>query len=140
MNPEVQQILNEMGITPLDFQVIQTAPSFKEAQRLLEALKDKAKAGFKRLAFEYHPDRTGNDPAKTAKFKLAATVKDDVEKLQVNPPRPVMQVPFIQVIQIVYSQAQPFQRPTQTRTQTHRPNSWAATTMHPNGVGGGRGR
>lgn len=137
MNPEVQQILNEMGVLPIDFHSIRTAPTFAEAQRLLEVLKDKVKAGFKKLAFEYHPDRTGNDPVKTAKFKLANTVKNDVEKLTVGQqPRPVQQVPFVQV---VFVQTAYYPRPTTTsmpRTQ----NAWAATTMHPNGVGGGRGR
>jgi hypothetical protein len=133
-----------MGVVPLDFQSIQTAPSFEEAKRLLEVLKDKVKAGFKKLAFELHPDRTGNDPVKTAKFKLAANVKNDIEKLTVGQqPRP-MPVPFVQPIQVVvvtqyYSASGTVTTATggsPFRTQ----NAWAAAAMHPNGVGGRRGR
>jgi len=131
-----------MGITPQDFQAIQLAPSFEEAKKQLEALKTKVKAAFKKMAFELHPDRTGNDPAKTEKFKLVSKIKDDVEKLNVSPPqRPQpMAVPFVP-IQVVFVQTYPGTT-TASYAYSHarRQNSWAATTMHPNGVGGRRGR
>lgn len=146
MNPEVQQILREMGVLPQDFQGIQLAPSFEEAKRLLEVIKDKVKTGFKKLAFELHPDRTGNDPVKTAKFKLAANVKNDIEKLTVGQqprPRP-MPVPFVQPMQVVFVQFYTGGQTTTTSTAgpsyVRTQNAWAAATMHPNGVGGWRGR
>jgi len=146
VNPEIQQVLREMGVTQADFQAIQRAPTLAEAQRLLTVLKDKVKAGFKRLAFEYHPDRTGNDPVKTAKFKIAATLKDDVEKLQVKHQPPPQPVPFVQVVYVTHYYPQSTATTTSstftgsTYARARRQNPWAATTMHPSGVGGTRVR
>lgn len=148
MSPEVQQILREMGIQPVDFQVIQQAPSFEAAQRLLEVLKEKAKLGYRKLALLYHPDQNENlSPAEKArkveKFRLATAVKRDLDKLNVSRPQappPVMQVPFVQTVQVVYVHYYPSGGPTTSTTMPRTQNAWAATTMHPNGVGGGRGR
>jgi len=147
VDPEVQKLLGEMGVNPQDFHLIQRAPSFEDAQRQLEALKDKVKAGFKKLAFELHPDRTDNDPEKTRKFKLACAIKNDVDKLSVSVSRPAP-VPFIQVQTVNFQQVNIQQvvfvqyYATANAPRPARPpqNAWAAVTMQPGGVRTGRAR
>jgi hypothetical protein len=146
VDPEVQKLLGEMGVNPQDFQLIQQAPTFEDAKRQLEALKDKVKVGFKKLAFELHPDRTDNDPEKTRKFKLACAIKSDVDKLNVSMPQRQAPVPFVQHVnfqqvpiqQVVFVQYYA----TANAPRPARPpqNAWAAVTMQPNGVHNGRVR
>jgi len=92
----IQQAVQALGITPADFDAIRRA-SFPQAQDMLQALKDRAKKNYKRLVFELHPDRTGNDPGKTELFKILGQVITDIEKLQVQPPPPPPQFVRVQV-------------------------------------------
>lgn len=92
----IQQAVQALGITPADLDAIRLAP-FPQAQALLQSLKDRAKKNYRRLAFELHPDRTGNDPAKTELFKILGRVITDIEKLQVRPPPPPPQYVVRQV-------------------------------------------
>lgn len=133
MDPDTQRILREMGVLPQDFTALQQARTPEEATRLLEAIKEKVRVGFKRLAFELHPDRTGNDPEKTRRFKLVCALKSDIDKITVNStPRPPVAMRHVTVI---HYQVQPSVRPRHSgRTQ----NAWAATTLSPNGVRGSR--
>lgn len=81
--------MRELGIGPPDFQHIHQAPSYSEKCERLEALKKKAKAGFKKAALRLHPDIPENrTEEKTELFKLVSLVVDDIGNLHVRPPRP----------------------------------------------------
>lgn len=72
-----------MGLRPEDFQAVRLAPNPEEAGRLFANLKERFKAGFKKLAFELHPDRTGGDPQKTEDFKALIQLREGFDKFQV---------------------------------------------------------
>lgn len=96
---QIVRAMQLLQLTKDDFTSIERATSFVVGQQALEALKERAKKQFKKLAFELHPDRTNNDPAKTEDFKLISAAVDDLEKLQLRPPpppRPVM--PTIRIV------------------------------------------
>lgn len=97
--------LVELGVTPHAIHAIRMAP-FPKAVEMLKELKELAKRNYKRLAFELHPDRTGNDPDKSAKFAFVTTVWKEVEKMEVRQPPPPPQV-FMQVAQVVHFGQQP---------------------------------
>lgn len=87
-----------MGLTAEEFIEVREAPTLQERTRLLDALKAKAKKAYTRLAFQLHPDRTGNDPEKTALFRLLTQVKADIEALEparlpIPQPQPIVVVP-----------------------------------------------
>lgn len=72
-----------MGLRPEDFQAVRLAPSPEVAAKLLGDLKERFRSGFKKLAFELHPDRTGGDPQKTEDFKALIQLREGFERLQV---------------------------------------------------------
>lgn len=72
-----------MGLHPADFQDVRLAPNAEEAARRLEKLRARFRAGFKKLAFDLHPDRTGGDPQKTEDFKALIQLRDGFDKLRV---------------------------------------------------------
>jgi len=90
LDPRILAALQELGIqVPQDLNAIRSAPSFAEAQARLQALKERVNRNFRKLAFELHPDRTGNDPARTERFKALVQVKEDLDKLKLqHMPRP----------------------------------------------------
>ena len=99
--------MTELGIMPNELQSIQGLPLL-EGQRRLEEIKERVHKNYKRLAFELHPDRTGNDPAKTEHFKLVGAVKDDFDKLKLEarqvhhqPPPPPMNMQQVRVVRVV---------------------------------------
>jgi hypothetical protein len=104
----VVEILGLLGVNyPSDLQAIERMP-FEQGTKVLADLKERVRKGYKRLAFELHPDRTGNDPEKTERFKLLAQIRDRIEKItiqqrqpppqiQIRPPQPGQQVIFMRV-------------------------------------------
>jgi hypothetical protein len=97
---KLAEALRALGVMPHSLDAIRRAP-FSDAQRLMQELKDQAKKAYRKLSLELHPDRTGNDPEKTAQFTFLGNVLADIQKLEVRPPAPVMprvqfqvQVPF----------------------------------------------
>lgn len=96
--------LRELGIPPEDLQVLPRLP-FPQAQEKLRIMRQIARKNYKRLAFELHPDRTGNDPVKTEKFKLLGQILTDFDKIEVRPappppPMPVRQPMPVQWVQV----------------------------------------
>jgi hypothetical protein len=79
----VQQAFADLGVHPHDVEALSSLP-YEEARQRLVLLKDLARKNFRRMALELHPDRTGNDPEKTARFKLLSVIRDDLERVEVR--------------------------------------------------------
>jgi hypothetical protein len=104
--------LQALGVTPEDFNTVQRQPTYELACAKLEEVKEKVRKAYKRLAFELHPDRTGNDIEKTELFKAVGQVKADIESLNINPPRPPpMMAPMSVMIPVVVVQYHGVGRP-----------------------------
>ena len=85
-----QKLAAEMGVTEQRVTSIQAASSFEAARSRLAAFKADVKATYKKLAFQYHPDRNPGDAEAEAKFKGLGTVLQEVEKLEVQArPQPI---------------------------------------------------
>lgn len=103
--------LQELGVTPAALQAVRMAPPEK-AKLMLDELKAIAKARYRKLAFELHPDRTNGDPAKTEKFTFLSQVIKQIEAMEYRaapPPPPMMRAPQpgppvrqVQVRQVVF--------------------------------------
>ena len=74
-----------LGITETELKDLSKL-SFREAEALLQKLKLRAKKNYKRLAFELHPDRNGDDPEKTALYCLVTRVQQEFDKKEARPP------------------------------------------------------
>ena len=83
----VQDLLLSLGVQPAEIARLYTLPH-AEASRLLGVLKDRVRQNWRKLAFELHPDRTGNDPAKTERFRALLALKDKFEQMILPEPRP----------------------------------------------------
>ena len=69
------------GVTSAALHAIRTlAP--EQARLLIDEVKAIAKSRFRQLAKSLHPDVTGNDTAKTAKFSFLAIVMKEIEKME----------------------------------------------------------
>lgn len=84
MSNETYPYLEQLGVLPQDLQTLAQVPR-SEAVRLLEALKERVRRNWKRLAFQLHPDRTGNDPQKTAHFQRLTEVREKFEQVELLP-------------------------------------------------------
>lgn len=74
-----------------DFQACTTKPTIEEAQTALDALRARLKRRYRELALEWHPDRTGGDKEKAARFVAVAAVWADIERLKLTRrPQPVL--------------------------------------------------
>ena len=92
-----QDLLRQLGVEISDLERLHRVP-YEDAVKLLEALKERVRRNWKRLAFELHPDRTGGDPAKTQIFRDLTALRDRFEQMQAprnpEPVQPtVIQVP-----------------------------------------------
>lgn len=85
--------LEKMGVTPEDLGRLRTLP-YAEAVRFLGELKGRAKRGWKKLAFQLHPDRTGNAPESTLEFRELTAAREMFEGMEVRPPPPVRPPPI----------------------------------------------
>lgn len=92
---EVNQAFADLGLRREDFQAAQHAPTREAAQEMLAALKARVKRRYRELALELHPDKTGGDETKTARFRLLAQVWADVDNLKIGAPRTVISPPAV---------------------------------------------
>lgn len=95
----VAEMLRSLGVNyPADFRAIEQMP-FEQGVKALDELKERLRKNYRKLAFELHPDRTGNDPEKTERFKALAQLWGQIEKMTLRraAPRPPPQVVIIQV-------------------------------------------
>ena len=124
-------LLARLGVGPGDLQRVQQTP-FPQSVTLLDELKARVKASFKKLAFELHPDRTGNDPVKTQEFKGLAQVATDFEKLTVQPAPQRLPPPPQQTVAFVFVRQQvPTYNPSPFRTPSKTINHWHFVHMKP---------
>ena len=82
MRKEVKDRLAEMGVTEAKLRHAQAATTQEDGEQRLEDLKAVCKEGFRKLALELHPDVTGNDLEKTARFKRLKSVYESFQKAQ----------------------------------------------------------
>jgi hypothetical protein len=82
MRKEVKDRLAEMGVTERKLRHAQAATTQEAGEQRLEDLKAVCKEGFRKLALELHPDVTGNDPEKTARFKRLKSIYESFQKAQ----------------------------------------------------------
>ncbi len=89
-----------LGITPEELARIQATP-FPKSLELLTELQASVKKTYRRLAFELHPDRTGNDAAKADLFKTLTRVAQHFERITIAPPPPPPPPPVVTWIQAI---------------------------------------
>jgi len=125
------RLLARLGVGPGDLHRVQQTP-YPQSVVLMDDLKARVKASFKKLAFELHPDRTGNDPAKTEEFKGLAQVASDFEKFTVQPVRRPPPPPPQQTVSFVFVRQQvPAYNPSPFRTPSQTINHWHFVHMKP---------
>ena len=87
--------MTALNASPQRIQLLRTMP-FQQAVNALEAIKIEAHKLYKKMAFEWHPDRNPDDPSAEDRFKALGLVLADLEKLSVrSPPRPVRYVQYV---------------------------------------------
>jgi len=91
------RFLARLGVMPMDIERLRRTP-YAQAVSNLDALKATVKGNWKKLAFDLHPDRTGNDPVLTEEFKSLTEVKDAFLKIEVQAPQPVAPQQVHQVV------------------------------------------
>ena len=87
-DPRILEARAALGLTDEVLRAPLAQPSLDQARAALAELKVATKRRYRELALELHPDRTGNDAAKAARFAAIATVYADLEKLEVRAPPP----------------------------------------------------
>jgi len=123
------EVMTEMGASPQQLQQkVQRQPTLEKAREALSDLKEEAKKRYKKLAFQWHPDRNPDDPTATARFKLLGQVMEGLEKIELRPR------PTVHVVQF-YPQRSPFGG-TATSTSTSwwspvTPTSTSSVTSRP---------
>lgn len=93
---KVRQALEDLDVYPDDVAALAQLP-YEQARQGLIVLKERARANLRRLMLELHPNRTGNDPAKTARLLLLSAIRDELEKVEVRAaaPSPQFHVRFV---------------------------------------------
>lgn len=86
MDPQlVREIMVALDATPERIQKLCSLPYPKAVEGLV-IVKAEAHKKYKKLAFEWHPDRNPDDPKAEARFKALGAVLADLDKLQLRPP------------------------------------------------------
>ena len=88
----LEDLLLALGVQPAEIQRLYTLPH-DEASRHLGVLKERVRQNWRKLAFELHPDRTGNDPQKTERFRALLALKSKFEQMTLPEPRPARSEP-----------------------------------------------
>lgn len=89
--------MRELGLSPLDFRLVDEAPSYEEKCKRLEDLQKRAKRGFKEAALRLHSDIPENrTEEKGDLFKLVGQAIDDIANLRVRHSAPVRRVIIMQ--------------------------------------------
>ena len=137
--PVIVEVFRLFGVNfPADLQAIERLP-YNQGVKALASLKDRVRKGYKHLAFELHPDRTGDDPVKTEQFKLLAQVRDQVEKMELQPPSQVKAMPPPPAVVVHRTQTVSFRHPFVTMNITSTigavPTRTAGGAYRPGGPG-----
>jgi hypothetical protein len=127
------QALQDLGVTPDAIKTIRTAP-YDKAKILVEEIKVIAKSRYRQLVHQLHPDKTGGDAEKTARFTFLTLVFKQVQQMEPPPP------PFPQqVVVINFSSPPSAQAPRPRHVQVNfrapiSPTSGPPRVRPPNGV------
>jgi len=143
------EALRDLGVrVPEDFDQIQRAP-IAQARKMLADLKGRVKHAFKKFAVELHPDKTGDDPVKTERFKLLVQVREAFDQIDIQPrpmpmPMPVMhwRAPVVNVggfrpsttgptVTVTTYYVSPFDTGTGTGSVTGPTVAWRVAKMRP---------
>lgn len=89
---QTDALLMLLGVNPQEVARLPSVPH-EIGVRLLADLKERVRRNWRKLAFELHPDRTSNDPEKTATFRALLALKDKFEQLTLPEVRPVRPAP-----------------------------------------------
>lgn len=120
MDPRlIHQMRLELGVTFQHLQQIQHMPVYEMACEALENLKEVARVRYKKLAFEYHPDRNPGDASAEVKFKILGKLLEELKGLRLQKPAPVLHHTVV-----VAWQAGPVRSPV----TSYKPSSTTATT------------
>lgn len=141
----IENLLMQMGFCPEDFNSIRRSRTREEAVQRLNSLKERFKSALKKKVPELHPDRTGDNPEKTAQLRLLLDFARELEETKI--PQVVTQ--RVVVHEVTFHNPIPQTRrrgtwaglPDEIRTKVT--SSGTASTvagMHPSGVVGTRGR
>ncbi len=119
---KANQYAVQLGLTPQRLQALQSRSTFEEASQDLEELKKDVRLQYRKLVFQYHPDRNQGNPSASETLRDLNEVLRHIEDLKILPraPQPVIQIHFVHVQQ--HPQAYPRTAPsynTSTNTTTH---------------------
>lgn len=91
---EINRALQALGVSTIEMVAIFNAP-YQQALALLQDVQTRAKQTYKKLAFEYHPDRTNSDASKSEFFVLLGHVLEDLGKIRLEAPviKPSTKIP-----------------------------------------------
>lgn len=82
-NPQLEDLLLQMGFTPEDFNGVRLARSRSEALQKLEVLKVRFKSELRKKILLLHPDRTGGDPVKSQQLQVLLEFSRELENTQI---------------------------------------------------------
>ena len=121
-------LLHYLGVGVHEIEALRHLPYREATQRLME-LKGRIHKGWRKAAFELHPDRTGNDPQKTALFQALTLLRDQFEDLRLAEPLPEPTAQVFEPMDIPATPGVVFQ----TRPPKHPPlhSGYRAATMKP---------
>jgi hypothetical protein len=122
-------MLHYLGVDIREVEDLRHLPHREATQRLTE-LKGRIHKGWRKAAFELHPDRTGNDPQKTALFQALTLLRDQFEDLRLAEPLPAPTAQIFEPMDMPPTPGVVFQtRPPKPPPPPH--SGYRAATMKP---------
>lgn len=103
---KADQYAAQLGITSQQIRALQGLPTFEAATSRLDELKKEARSRYRKLVYQYHPDRNPGDSSASETLRELGVVYQHIEKLQLQrrAPQPVVQIhfaqPFVQQVHI----------------------------------------
>ena len=121
-------MLHYLGVGLHEIEALRQLP-YREATQRLTELKSRIHKGWRKAAFELHPDRTGNDPQKTALFQALTLLRDQFEDLRLAEPTPAPPVQVFEPMDLPATPGVVFQTRQPKPAPPH--SGYRAATMKP---------